>query len=565
MRHGWLVTGIMVGVALAAATLVPSVRQAGRAFVLSHQLGGMLDWTPWDRLSVVERAVRTRPDEAVSWLRYAERGSALGQTSALAARLGRPAGRIRAAAPKDIEAAYERALALAPTDSAPRLRYALYLAGSPPSEERPPDPLPPRVPQLLAEVRLLDPTNAMPDYLEASLDLQQGHEAEARTALARAEAKPRLDSYDRAVAMAVLRQWDSLLPSSRTAFLAASEVKFTGLNSHLRRLAVELRTRATRAHEAGREDEAIADLTAIILLGYRLRAQAFSTIDGLVGAAILPLATAWNWPTREELAPQTQGMDGEEVFGLERRVGAERLAAYLRQHGRDDWASFWEREWPAAVRFHDQSRRMIADRTLAAELWPQAPIWSLSFLVEAAADLLLAVGLLMAALSLPLRVWREGSRRPPWTWPQWALLLPVLVLPTIPLAVFSAWRASLYFPVLTPSPAPWIRAARVASVVLWLLVVLVAALLKRRRQPPERRLGRARAYLASLRALLPPTVAAVLLLVVLLLPVAGEQWRRDDAQYRQRMVQGEVAYWGLNDEAPPGEAAPALPPVLMTP
>jgi len=467
--------------------------------------------------------------------------------------------------------AYERAIAIAPDSPAPYLRYALHLLGGSgrlgrseewhgnrreePERSREEISDLQRVVLLLHQARNRDPGNAACDYLLAYTYLALHEDDKALAALEAAIDKPRWNTANAQAATGMLRLMDAtsvagpLVPIEALAYYAAAEFP---LFSHLRSFAQTMVGIGEKLRAEGRHDQALTYYEAVIHLGHVMRVDAYLMIEGLVGIAITGIAAVPFLSDAEEQEIRRTAATGEEVGKHIQKVRAERLAAYLKQHGRSELAQFYQADvrrtdaWKDAVMA--SLGRSSADLMLA--FWGGAARYTRA--VWAATGAFAAVWVLVGFFSLFARYWREESLELSGTYPQWSLSLAVAVAGVFTVGFWP--KAQMVSDQIGAQFAFHEEAAPISAgiaIVLWLGLALVMTLRKRARLPAEQRVGKAQTYIASLRMLLPPTFAAFLLLSVVALWPAHENMQRWADQQRTMIEQGEVQYWNIGSANAP--------------
>jgi len=466
--------------------------------------------------------------------------------------------------------AYERAVSLAPDSPVPYLRYALHLLagnGLGRIEEwqarRQEEPLRTgegiqdlhRAVLLLHQARNRDPSNAASDYLLAYSYLALHEDDKALAALQAAIHKPRWNTANAEAATGMLRLMDAtnvagpLVPIVAMAYYAAAEIP---LYSHLRSFAQTLVGIGEKLRAEGRYDQALTYYEAVIHLGHVMRVDAYSMIDGLVGIAITGIAAGPFLSDTEKHQIEADVASGEEVGKRIQKMRTDRLAAYLKRHGRCDLAQFYQADVRRTDGWKDAVMASLGRSSAGLMLtFYSGPVRYASAL-WAATSAFAAVWLLVGFLSLLARYWREEALNLSWTYAKWGLLLAVAVAGVF---MVSLWpKPQMAFDQIGAQFAFHEETAPLSAgiaIVLWLVLALVMTLRKRDRLPADQRVGKARTYLASLRMLLPPTLAAFLLLSVVALWPAHQNMQRWANQQRTIIEQGEVQYWNISSANEP--------------
>ncbi len=555
MRTGRL-TVILIVVSILLAAAVPQLREP---LVAAYRMANFPGTRPLPSKVDYEAVALEHPQDLAIWLGFAQ---AIDTPLATISAAHMPNWGIGST--WTASKAYERAIALAPDSPAPYLRYALHLlAGSALGrlEEwqagRQKEPLRTaegirdlhRVVLLLHQARNRDPGNAACDYLLAYSYLALHEDEQALAALEAATNKPRWNTANAQAATGMLRLTDAtnmagpLVPIVAMAYHAAAEFP---LFSHLRSFTRTLVGIGEQLRAEGRHDQALTYYEAVIHLGHVMRVDAYSMIEGLIGTAITGIAAEPFLSDTKKHQIEADAVSGEEVGKRIQKVKTERLAAYLKRHGRSDLAQFYEAEVPRTDAWRDAVMaslgRSSADLMLA--FWGGAARYARA--VWAATGAFAAAWLLVGFLSLLARYWREEALNLSWTYPQWGLLLAVALAGVF---MVSLWpKPQMAFDQIGGQFAFHEEAAPVSAgiaIVLWLVLALVMTVRKRARLLAEQRVGKARTYLASLRMLLPPTFAALLLLSVVALWPAHQNMQRWADQQRTIIEQGEVQYWNI--------------------
>ncbi len=461
---------------------------------------------------------------------------------------------------------------------------------------------------LLKQARRLDPQNAACDYLLAYIYLAEHKDEQAFAALQAAIHKPHWDIASREAATGLLRLVDAtdmakiLVPIVATAEYAAGEFPFF---SRLRSLASTLVGLGEGFREKGRHKEAILCYEAAMHLGHMMRVDAYSLIEGLVAVAITSITSgpflseeqrqqieketpisqdqqarmrrlagamidaaiaegkhpergefnkflrrearrdAAKWEAQRQREEQARRQTQERSKRMEEARVAN-FTAYLRQQGRTDLAEFYKKDITATTEWREKCRevtkQMLVPLLVAFFGGPMRYVWVVW--IQAAA--LLGLWLLAGVISVAARYWREGHVGLKWSYGQWLLLLAATLIGgqffvTLTKLQVIPWGIYPTDPVYFIAP---LISARI-GIAVWLAVALVMTLRKRARQAPDQRLGKARAYLASGRTLLPPTFAALFLVSVLGLAAWHDNMQYWQNEQRTMIEQGEVQYWGI--------------------
>lgn len=556
MRTGWL-TGILLAVAAVLLLAVPPLREAGIDLLKMYVSSRSTFPAPKRR----EQIARAHPRDAEIWLGFAEFIRVQDKMTGIPGFAEEP---VQTSA----EAAYEKAIELAPNSVAPRFRHALFYleqAGSLDREQTGLAEAEPPQADFLAKARLalwecreMAPENAACDYLLAWTYLAKHRDQEGFLLLRSALKKPGWSMY-RAPTLEALLRLEEATDSPQLSSIAAEAVdsysQFPTF-SFLRNLTQTLAALAEDFRAAGQHDQAILCYESGLRLGYLMRTQAYSIIEGLVGVAVSYIATGpLSAEQKRKIEHSTQ--DPEVRYQREREARVAKLDTYLRRHGRADLADFVASELEAGARWKEQCMK-VSKQLITHFLRNYYAGGTLNcYGVWVMGGTLLALGILVGLVSLVVLYWRERPVASSWSYLQWLVLLGVCLLPGQIVAAAltlrlenipqESWELFLWL---------WLPASWGAGVLLWLVGVLILSLRNRTQQPEAQRLGRARSYLASLRMLIPPTLAALVLLSVLSLWPVQRNWERFADQQRQIIIQGEVKYWGIGTEDFPRPAPP---------
>ncbi len=558
MRSGWLtVILLVVGIAFLAA--VPALRETALVLFRSGSETGhpFLGITKGQAEAIVQQD----PRDVDLWLGYAELGAysmEMAETFTMMKRMkefSEPELTEILGEPWPPDRAYRQAIALAPNSPAPLLRYALYLlaqtrrADEAAEEARPAEDAQRllEVGELLQHAQELDSENAACDYLLAYLYLEQGQDEAAFAALRSGLARPRwrTGTAEATRAGAKLLDTASVHPILKTTVALSATTSGHTVMAALRELSRNLADRGEAFRKRGHHAQAIFCFETVIHIGHIMRTDAYRIIDGLVGVAMTQIASRPFLTTEQSRQIEESAPPDEAVRKQKEAARAENLAAYLRQHGRGDIARVYEADANAAAVWKGKAR------AYAAQIMPR--ILSVFFggpmrytsVVWGQINLLLAIWILVGIVSVAMRYWREQRRVPPWTYWAWFVLLVAAVIGG---QVLSAWSktAVLSGPEWSFESFFWmVPSSAGIGVALWLGLVLWLTLRKRVGRPATEGPGKFRAYLASLRTLLPPTFAAFCIISVLGLysfKANMEEWNREQ---RIMIEQGEVHYWGI--------------------
>ncbi len=575
MRAGRLTAILLVvGVALLAA--VPALRETALMIFHGRDIGPILLGVTKAQADAI---VQQHPDDADLWLGYAE----LAAHSVQMAESFATVRKMKESADPEIaelwletdevsiqemadmlgepwppDHAYQQAIALAPNSPAPLLRYALYLlaqtrrADEAAEEARPAEDAQRllEVGELLQHAQELDAENAACDYLLAYLYLEQGQDEAAFAALRSGLTRPHWRTGTAEATRAVVKLLDtaSVHPMLKTTVaLSAATSGFT-VTAALRELSRNLADRGEAFRKRGHHAQAISCFEAVIHLGHTMRTDAYTIVDGLVGVAMTrivaqPFLTSEQGRQIEESAPTD-----EAVRKQKDAARAENLAAYLRQHGRGNLARVYEADVNAAAVW----KRKV--RAYTAQIMPR--LLSLFFggpmryalVVWAQIAGILALWVLVGLISVAARYWHEAHPRATWSYWQWLFLLAIVVIGGQILAISTKFlMLADAISVADPVYFTAIPVSAGIGIVGWLVVTLVMTLRKRARYSAEERPGKFRAYLASLRTLLPPTFAAFCIIAVLGLYSLRSNMEMFDQEQQAMIEQGEVHYWGIGE------------------
>ncbi len=559
-------TAILLAAAIMLLVAVPQLR--GTLDLLRYNpLTGQGTWL---KKAEVERVVKQHPQDPRMWLAFAECGAS-SQRGTVWERTG-PWDQSWSPRP-----AYERAISLAPDSPVPYSRYAIYLladTGVLTREERGVEREEEfqrtatqvanlrEAESLLQKAGALQSDNAACDYLLAYIYLAQHKDEQAFAVLRQGISKPRWDTYSQVAATAVLRLLDatgSASPLLETHALNIAVSNGIHITAKLRSLSWTLSGMGERSQNSAQHQKAILCYEAAVHLGYVMRKDAYTVIDGLVAIAVtaIPSGPFLSEEERQKILNETQKQ--QQYFDRQqdermRRMEEARVAnfaAYMRTHGRADLAGFYQKEVQAANQWLEECRA-AADTEVSPAIflygWPRY-----SRLLWLQTGLLLALWLLVGLISLVVRYWREPRAGLAWPWWQWLLLIGVLlvgirlVAPWAELHVYSYFYAQPYaYPIYMPAAIFGLS----LTIAAWLVAALVVTLVKRARQVPAQRLGKARTYLATLRMLVPVTFAALFLLSVISLWPACQSIKPWRDQTRAEIQQGEVHYMGIGATNP---------------
>ncbi len=478
---------------------------------------------------------------------------------------GQLAGQARETVTADaVRDVFRDAISLAPDDPAPRLSLAIFEIGQAkvkrlPGEERADDE-PFEAPtaqqleavrgarELLAEIRRLDPGNALPDYLLAWTWLAEGRTEVALDAASRGAAKDGWTTYQAEGATALLALIEQTPVPGEFAPMAVISINANQtfpLGARLRSMARALRDAADDFHARGDHDEAIRSYEVILRAGHLMRENARNLIDGLLGVALSEVTVSSDgWAPPDE----AQLLEGNDALS-KTDLRLPRFAAYLRNHGRPDLAAFAEAEIETGKRWKALCRELTAQ--MMSELTQDiagGPMMN-AMAVWLTTAIMLGLAALVGLLSLIARYWREPRTHAGWSHLQWLVLLALALLPA-QAGVWIAMRRFVSQGAEAGSTTMSIIIAGVAlSVILWVIGVLVLTLRKRRRLPAEDRLSGPRSFLRGLRALVCPTLAALILLCMPATLAIERNFDQMGAKHRQLAIEGEVAYYGLQADA----------------
>ncbi|HJN14056.1 MAG TPA: hypothetical protein QGH10_01125, partial [Armatimonadota bacterium] len=429
----------------------------------------------------------------------------------------------------DPEKAFAQAIELQPSSPAPHMRYAVYhlvnagklgraeaagFEGVVPFRDTAQITHLRQAHDLLVTCRELDPDNAACDYWLAWTLFAQKRDTEAFTIIHEALSKDHWDDYHAEAVAAVFRVNDATnLPPmvsaiATSALLAGHDFPIHSSTRSLARLLVGL---GDRFRSQDLDENAVLCYRACAQIGYVIRTDAKTTIEGLVGIAVSAIAsTSFVTPgEREQVAAQFANT--EERIAKVREAKLTRFTRYMNQQGESEFAA-----WYAADL--DEGDLWKADASLAARGMVPWLIRSLTrggILNGAAVGMNLVVMLSVAGLvwlaSLVAAAWKEPKQTNLWSHATWAILLLVCLLPGQIAAFIAAGmidadtESNMVVASVLTSITP------VVGVVIWLVAVIVVALRRRESEPWESRLIKPRAVLSGLRAMILPTLAALLL------------------------------------------------------
>ncbi len=556
MRTGRL-TVILIVLTILLAAAVPQLREP---LIAAYRVANFPGTRPLPSKLDYEAVALEHPQDLAIWLAFAQ-----AIDSPLAIISGAHVPNWGKGSSWTASKAYERAISLAPDSPAPYLRYALHLLARRALgrlEEwqagRQKEPLHTvegmrdlrRAAQLLKQARNREPGNAACDYLLAYSYLTLHEDDKALAALQAAIDKPRWNTANAEAATGMLRLMDAtnvagpLSPIVAMAYHAVDEIPSF---SHLRSFARTLVGIGEKLRAQGEHPEAITYYEATIRLGHVMRAGAYSMMDGLVAIAITGIAAEPFLSEAERHQIEADRASDEEVWKRLQKVRTERLAAYLKRHGRSELAQFYQADVRRTDAWKDAVMASLGRSSpdLMSAFWGGAARYARA--VWAATGAFAAVWVLVGFFSLFARYWREESLELSWTYPQWSLSLAVAVAGVFTVGLWP--KAQMVSDQIGAQFAFHEEAAPISAgiaIVLWLGLALVMTLRKRARLPAEQHVGKARAYLASLRMLLPPTFAALLLLSVVALWPAHQNMQRWADEQRTIIEQGEVQYWNIS-------------------
>ncbi len=572
MRTGWL-TVILLVVSIALLAVVPALRETALMIFHGRDIGPILLGVTKAQADAI---VQQHPDDADLWLGYAEIAAysvQMAETFATVRKMKESADPEVAelwsetdelsaqdmaemlGEPWPPDRAYQQAIALAPNSPAPLLRYALYLlaqtrrADEAAEEARSAEDAQRllEVGELLQHAQELDPENAACDYLLACLYLQQGQDEAAFAALRSGLARPhwRTGTAEATRAVAKLLDTASVPPLLKTTLAFSSTTSVGAVMEALRELSLDLADRGEAFRKRGHHAQAIVCFETVIHLGHIMRTDAYTIIDGLVGVSMTQIASRPFLTSEQSRQIEESAPIDEAPRKQKEAARTKNLAAYLRQHDQADLADLYETDMEAAAVWKEKAR------AYAAQIMPR--LLSIFFggpmrytnVVWGQTSLLLAIWILVGIVSVAMRYWREQRRAPPWTYWEWFVLLVAAVVGG---QVLSAWTKTAAM-----SGREWsfesffwiVPSSAGIGVALWLGLVLFISLKKRIVRPVEERRGKFRAYLASLRTLLPPTFAAFCIIAVLGLYSLRSNMEMFDQEQQAMIEQGEVHYWGI--------------------
>jgi len=580
MRPGWVTAILLLASALLLAG-VPPLRDA--LYGHGEFLGvGVCRATGLPSERRLLDVVKANPHDAQLWLAFAEAGPVC-ETQPLEAQNEPPSQeQFRQAAESQSTRAgsrYRQATALAPDDFAVNFRYGLHLlshAGTLYRTEawgdeghneyertaQETDNLR-RAQAMFHKAARLDPENAAPDYMLAIAYLSQHEDASAFAALQSAIRKACWSLATRESGLALLRLFDGTGERPLLAGIEARGVRDVNHYGALQVLRPAMRTMlglAETLRRSGKHEDAIVYYEAGVHLGRLMRTQSHSAIEGLVGLALSRLASE---PFLAEHERQTAGGTDTSAEANERRWQVQRTAfcKHLRRHGRTDLAQLYEREAEEGQRWKDQvAARMRQEATRTAPLARGGGTLS-SWACWAQAASLLVLLLIVFCVSCIGRLRIKDQLLLPYSYLEWllALLLSLAAGQLAGVAIANR-TASISDPVSHFTAlmsdeqfAHDVTTTTLIGLGVWLLAALTITLGKRAEQRSSE-CGSARAYLATLRALLPPTFAACLLISVVMLAPAARFLEQYNAQLRGEIQYGEVEYWNLRDQAAADQA-----------
>jgi len=573
MRTGWL-TVILLVLGIALLAVVPALRETALMIFHGRDIGPILLGVTKAQADAI---VQQHPDDADLWLGYAE----LAAHSVQMAESFATVRRMKESADPEVaelwsetddlyaqdmaemlgepwppDRAYQQAIALAPNSPPPLLRYALYLlaqtrrADEAAEEARSAEDAQRllEVGELLQHAQELDAENAACDYLLAYLYLEQGQDEAAFAALRSGLARPHWRTGTAEATRAVIKLLDtaSAPPMLKTTLALSTTTSVGDVAMALRELARNLADRGEAFRKRERHAQAIFCFETVIHLGYIMRTDAYTIIDGLVGVAMTQIASRPFLTTEQSRQIEESAPIDEAPHKQKEAARTENLATYLRQHGRGDLARFYEADANAATAWKEEARAAIGQiMPWVLSAFIGGPMrYALVVWTQIAG--ILALWVLVGLISVAARYWREQRRAPPWTYWEWFVLLVAAVIGG---QVLSVWTkvAALSGPESSLDSFFWaVPSSAGIGVALWLGLVLFISLKKRIGQPVEERPGKFRAYLASLRTMLPPTFAAFCIISVLGLysfKANMDEWNQEQ---RIMIEQGEVHYWGID-------------------
>ncbi len=392
---------------------------------------------------------------------------------------------------------------------------------------------------LLLQCRAAAPDNAACEALLAWTWLATHEDSQALAALRAAVAKRSWTLYERETAQAKARllklaggspaDAESIETFGGTPPAAAGSVLGVGQ---------VLSAAGDRHRLAGRHAQAAETYMTCFRIGSVAWRNAYETAEALnvyslcemPGRSLLTEQELKTTGTYESMRAELQRI---------RELGATRLVAYLRAHGRGADADFvqsevaaagsWRRELEASP--NRRGRMMIAESH--GGLLNAAGLWVLGALI-------LLDGL--AAMLVVAVFWRRRPRPDlmwrPW---EWLLLLGIAAVPGQ--AVLFLVSVQL----LSMGDLDWeVIAARglapiILGAALWLVALAVLCARKRAALPKEERPTRTSAFFLGVRILAWPTIAALVLMsVVLLWPVRVSQLRME-AEFATDIERGSAA------------------------
>jgi len=576
----------MLLVAVILLFTVPALRDGLSEcyWILRNRPFGLRGPEIWITKAQVDEVIQEYPDDPQIWLGYAEAAVDSSGTADFRDLGLKGVGLMRTWdqewSPKP---AYERAIALAPESLVYQFRYAMYLLVNSGSARRKEawiggggqsareawntrmheqsdsaDELQRSQEQaanlrqaerMLRRVHALEPDNAACDYLLASILLSRRADEEALALLRAAIGKPRLGTYQRQAIEAVQRLIQPAVAPPNVAPIiidaVSSRLDFN-IHLRLRLLSHTLAGLGETYRERGRHEKAILCYEAAVHLGHVMRVGAYRVMDGLIAISVTHVAGGPFLSEKETKSIEQSTSDVDEELKLKQQSRVAGFGAYMRGHGRLDLAEFYAADMQAATQWKEQAVTTVRkDSALFqyALYQAQLPVW----VAWVGTGAILGLWVIVAIISVAALHWREQRPAPAWATWQWVLLLSLCAAPGRIIAVVpTASRLRALAVMGGPSSISLSVLSVGLPILVWLVGVLILTLRKQARQACDQRLGKARAYLASLRALLPPTFAAFFLISVISLWPAHQSLERWGDQERAMIEQGDVRYWGIS-------------------
>jgi len=400
-----------------------------------------------------------------------------------------------------------------------------------------------RAREMLQKARALQPDNAAPDYLLAYLALEERRDQDALALLHSALRKSRWSLGERDTGIALYETAARLIPPLQAHLFAMTTTSMREFETHkrLRDLARGGAEMSTLAQQRGDHEQAIFLRESAMHLGRVLMADAYTTIEVLVGKAIWQIATSERLTPVERTAA-TRGIPRTDWQRYNRAVTQAKhakLMPYLRAQGRADLAD-------RIARFDRSYPSWDAALLKAIRAWnsPGSFVWALERLAVILAAQGAALALLVSS-GLAYLILAVARRRPvPIAWARWKWALVVVLSLGLPgavaLGMSHKWTAP--FAVAQSGSVPWGLISVAFGLLLLLIATPVVTWRVRRRVEVSARAGFFRQFIGTLTAVVLPVAAIIMLALTPSAVRMGAQVQRGE---EVMIYQGELAYYGL--------------------